>query len=122
LNNDDSELDLKDCCSGMRIDEVDFEVDVVARRGYQLFAFACTTTKTKKETKLKLFEVYVRARQLGGDEARIALVCSFPCAKLLQDELERDIDAEGRIKVFGQGSLDSLKPAIGRWIKEQSRI
>src|SRR5216684_6429546 len=52
-----------------------FEFDVAAMRGYQLFALSCTTSAEKGLCKHKLFEAYVRARQMGGDEARVALVC-----------------------------------------------
>lgn len=52
-----------------------FEFDVAFLRGYQLFGISCTTSANYKECKQKLFEAQLRATQIGGDEARIALVC-----------------------------------------------
>ncbi|MGB7712169.1 MAG: DUF1887 family CARF protein [Microcoleus sp.] len=54
-----------------------FEFDVAFLRGYQLFAISCTTSADHKLCKQKLFEAHLRAKQLGGDEARIALVCCY---------------------------------------------
>ncbi len=122
LNDGDADFDLKDCCRELRTNEVDFEVDVIARRGYQLFAFTCTTTKHKAQVKLKIFEVFVRARQLGGDEARIALVCAYPDPDALQAEIHSEFDSERRVRVFGQRDLKDLKAALAGWIKKQSHI
>ncbi|MEP7338651.1 MAG: DUF1887 family CARF protein [Acidobacteriota bacterium] len=128
LNEEIENLRLHDCCQAVKIDvndDQDFDLDVVALRGYQLFAFSCgvrSKPNDRGELKLKLFEAYVRARQLGGDESRVALVSTSPDPKSLQDELERDINSEGHIKVFGQKHLSNLKPLLGQWIKEQSRI
>ncbi|MGH9853910.1 MAG: hypothetical protein ACREBD_29045, partial [Blastocatellia bacterium] len=61
--------------------EVQFDLDVIALRGYQLFGFSCGTDRDDDKTggrgrlKHKLFEAATRARQLGGDEAGAALVC-----------------------------------------------
>ena len=52
-----------------------FEFDVAFTRGYQLFAISVSTTSIRELCKLKLFEAYLRARQMGGDEARVALIC-----------------------------------------------
>lgn len=120
LNDEDTDFDLKDCCREVRTNEVDFEVDVIARRGYQLYAFACTTTKHEAQIKLKIFEVFVRARQLGGDEARIALVCAHAEPESLQAEIHNEFDSEGRVRVFGQRHLKDLKAALAGWIKKQS--
>lgn len=101
--------------------EVKLELDVVAVRGYQLFVISCTAGKPeKKEMKKKLFEAYIRARQLGGDEARIALVCFFDDPNRLEKEMQRDFDTENRIKVFGKDELSKLSDQIKEWIEEQS--
>ena len=52
-----------------------FELDVVGLRGNRVFAVSCTTSRDLGECKLKLFEVAARARHLGGDLTRSALVC-----------------------------------------------
>lgn len=121
-------LELKDCCQGSKIavpGGTDFDLDVVALHSYQLFAFSCgigSNLDDKKYLKPKLFEVFVRARQLGGDEARVALVSNYPDPDGLQSEIRNEFDSEERIKVFGQPHLSDLKVAIACWIKEQSHI
>ena len=107
------------------IGETGFEFDVVAMRGYQLFAFSCGTARgggAKSELKRKLFEAVIRARQMGGDEACVALVCCHQDPAILQAETRNlflDPDDE-RIKVFGQPHLTHLKKHIEEWIKTQS--
>jgi hypothetical protein len=61
-----------------------FEFDVAFTRGYQLFALSVSTTSDRKLCKVKLFEAYLRARQMGGDEARIALICCTDVRILLK--------------------------------------
>lgn len=52
----------------------DFELDIVAVRGYQLFLISCTTSTSMSLCKEKGFEAYFRAKQIGGDEARVILI------------------------------------------------
>jgi hypothetical protein len=121
-----------------------FQFDVVAMRGYQLFAFSCTTESGSHENsemqrgifnsrlekgpgrgllKSKLFEVYMRARQMGGDEACAALVCcmSRDQATKLQAEVQRELIPEGRIRVFGREDLTDLTRSIADWVRKQSK-
>jgi hypothetical protein len=102
-----------------------FEFDVVSLRGYQLFAFSCTTTRDKGRERsllrLKLFEAYLRARQLGGDEACVALVCCSTDPVGMEYALRRDLDPEGRIRVFGIPHFADLASEFAQWIREQSR-
>jgi hypothetical protein len=98
-----------------------FEFDVIGMRGYQLFAFSCTTDPERGRVKFKLFEAFVRARQLGGDEARVALVCCDDDPDGLQQEMWRDVDPEGRIRVFGRNALIDLETQLLQWIQSQSR-
>ncbi len=97
-----------------------FEFDVAAMRGYQLFAFSCCTDADRGLLKLKLFEAYIRACQLGGDEARVALVCCSEDPEGLEHEMRRDVDPEGRIRVFGRKHLADLTMHIKSWIQSQS--
>jgi hypothetical protein len=53
----------------------EFEIDIALMRGPRLYVVSCTTDSTKKLCKSKLFEVAMRARQMGGDLARSAVVC-----------------------------------------------
>ncbi|HOJ62448.1 MAG TPA: hypothetical protein PK878_19380 [bacterium] len=52
----------------------EFEIDLALVWGYRLYVISCTTDTTLGMCKSKLFEVAMRARQLGGDLARSALV------------------------------------------------
>lgn len=97
------------------------ELDAAAMIGYQLFAFSCIANdKPKGETKKHLFEAYVRTRQLGGDEARTALVCLVESGDILRQELEREWDAEGKIKVFDRNDLKDLPAAFEQWFRTAS--
>jgi hypothetical protein len=134
LKNLSSKLGLHECWQNVETKDPRFDVDVVAIRGYQLFAFSCGTASNargeKSELKRKLFEVYFRARQIGGDEARVALICCTDDAIPLENEVRRDIDAlqaegatgrkEKRIRVFGRGDLPDLGQELESWITAQS--
>lgn len=116
-------------------ERVHFELDVAALRGYQLFAFTCTTDVDGMMTgrpKTKLMEGYVRAQQLGGDEARVGLVTLAKNAGDLQAQLRSGILPEHRVYVFGRSSLspkpeqdrsalDNLSRMLRWWIEQQSR-
>lgn len=99
----------------------DFQLDVVTMRGYQLFVFSCSTSTEKGLVKQKIFEAVLRARQLGGDEARVAVVC---CSKEpdLRDELN-DLFRQGGqlelIKVFMRDDLLSLPDKVCAWIASE---
>lgn len=101
-----------------------FEFDVVAMRGYQLFAISCTTGSKKSALKSKLFEAYVRARQMGGDEARVGLVCCAPKDKpdsspsAIQREIEESWDARGKVQVFGAEHLPDLPAYLKHWFTQ----
>ncbi len=112
-------LGLHEYAQNIETKEVQFEVDVVALRGYQLFALSCSTDEKKSSLKLKLFEAYVRARQLGGDEARVALVCCSDNPEKIEKEMRRDITGEGSIRVFGRRHLADLNTHIKNWIQSQ---
>lgn len=132
LQNCSEELELRDCCMNLELqipgeNEGGFEFDVVAIRGYQLFAFSCTTVGDSKGSrgllKHKLFELYIRARQMGGDEACAALVCCMEQRKAdrLEQEVRYDLGSEGRIRIFGREKLANLSGHIANWIHEQSK-
>lgn len=105
-----------------------FQLDVVAMRGYQLFALSCSTDAGKGRLKQKLFEAYVRARQLGGDEARVALVCGASTSSRdgspveIQREIAEAWDAEGKICVFGAEHIPKLPERLANWIRTASRV
>jgi hypothetical protein len=97
----------------------EFEFDVAFLRGYQLFAISCTTDSKPGLCKLKLFEAYRRAKQLGGDEARVALVC-FCCAgntKKVQNDFMAQVN-DPKVKVFGINDIASISEGLTTWIQE----
>jgi hypothetical protein len=101
-----------------------FELDVVATFGYQLFGFTCGTATgkgAKAELKLKLFEGLLRARQIGGDQARTALVCVHEDPDGLQAEARQQIDPDGQIRVFGLKHLKDLENELAHWIRSQRK-
>lgn len=122
-----------------RKNDIVIEFDVGFLRGYQLFFLSCSVTnpepmkedgtlneKRRKanrgKAKAKLLEAFVRAKQLGGDEASVALVCLFDGtqSKKLEQELQQTLGG-GRVKVFGRKHLLKLSKHLECWIKEQSR-
>jgi hypothetical protein len=132
LGNLAGNLQLHEYAQNIETQEVQFDLDVIAIRGYQLFAFSCSTDTEevkggKERLKTKLFEAFVRVSQLGGDEARAALVCCSDRPDELQREMQRDIDpeghfkvdSEGRIKVFGRKDFVDLVGNLSKWIQSQ---
>lgn len=122
-------IDIHESAMSFHIDDPDnrddrydrFEFDVAFMRDYQLFALSCTTAGDKSTCKQKLFEAHVRAKQLGGDEARVALVC----LNTNPDRIKRDLEAtvrDNKIAVFGCNDLKLNKFAkkMTQWIKDNS--
>jgi hypothetical protein len=95
----------------------EFQLDVAAIIGYQLFAISCMASKDKDKCKEHLLEVAVRARQIGGDEARIGLVCCYPNPGALEEEINEAWFTEGRVKVFGMKDLPELPIRLQNWFK-----
>lgn len=94
-----------------------FQVDVAAIRGYQLHFITCWSGNNKLTAKSKLFEAFTWARQIGGDEARAALVCMSEDPQSIQDEVAQVMQAEGRVKVFGRRDLEKLNQHLADWFK-----
>lgn len=97
-----------------------FEFDVAFTRGYQLFAISVSTTSDRKLCKVKLFEAYLRARQMGGDEARVALVCCTNEPDSLKAEIANSLD-DKKIAVFGRNDLENLSTKIEQWIQQNDK-
>jgi Domain of unknown function (DUF1887) len=95
-----------------------FELDIAFIKGYQLFAISCTAKSKKSDCKEKLFEAYLRAKELGGDEARVALVCCYDDPQEIEDELARFGTRDPKVKVFGRSHLAKLDEAIAEWVDE----
>jgi hypothetical protein len=95
----------------------EFQIDVTLVRRHRLYVISCTTDTKTGLCKSKLFEAAMRARQLGGDLARSALVCLLHGTDLkvaFVDQLRNDVadvwNAPNTPQVFG---LDDLKEWAG---------
>lgn len=97
----------------------DFEIDVALVRGYQLFGISCTTDKSKRLCKSKLLEVYARAEQLGGAEARVGLISFYPKPAELTREVDGLVNAR-RLKIFGREDLPQIGERLAEWIRTSS--
>ena len=82
-----------------------------------MFAISCTTDATPHLCKLKLFEAYERARNMGGDETFVGLICLVKDARKLEKKMGRSWDATGKIKVFGRDDLHKLREKLIKWFK-----
>ncbi|SKB11344.1 conserved hypothetical protein [Planktothrix sp. PCC 11201] len=94
-----------------------FQFDVAFMRGYQFFAISCTTSSIVDVCKEKLFEAYVRARQLGGSEARVILVCFNKKPEIIADTF-LSLIKDQKIAVFGRKDIKNLSKAIEKWIEK----
>jgi len=101
--------------------KTNFQIDNIMINGYQLIGISCTTSIIKAECKNKGFEIILRTRQIGGEEARAILITisSKNQTDVLQEELELDTGGSENILVLG---IDDLKPQffhekIGDFIK-----
>ncbi|CAG0979978.1 hypothetical protein ANRL3_02071 [Anaerolineae bacterium] len=97
-----------------------FELDITFTIGYQLYAISCIATDDKPDAKEHWMEIFVRARQIGGDEARIGLVTCYDDPARVQKEIERKWDAAGKLRVFGRGDLGNLKSEMETWLEQAS--
>ena len=96
-----------------------FQVDVVGLRANRLYVISCTTSLGKErwdKCRSRLFEVALRARQLGGDLARPALVC------LLDGQLSPDTDPadlESNVRASWEQAPNQLRvfglPDVRAW-------
>lgn len=93
----------------------EYDVDIGVIHGYRLYAISCTTDDDKGMCKLKLFEAYERARNMGGDEARVGLICLNDNPKALEKQVWRSWDAEGKVRVFGRSDMSKLKDQLSKW-------
>ncbi len=89
-----------------------FQIDVAVVRGHRLYVISCTQFTKLADCKGKLFEVSMRARQLGGDLARSAVVCLLngsdakgPYVDQLRHDVEDIWDAPNTPEVFGYDDL-----------------
>ncbi len=92
------------------------EFDVAAMKGYQLFIFSCTTSTKRHLNKKKLIDIFMRARQIGGDEAQVALVGGYADTEgLLREVNEEWLIPQDMIRVFGPQDWPDLQDKITAW-------
>jgi hypothetical protein len=101
--------------SAKNSEDREFEADVLALRGYQLFYLSCYSGSDFKTAKLKLFEAMLRAAQLGGDEAKFALVGCIDQQADLRRQVEANWQKSGQVEVFGRDSLPRLSDKLKEW-------
>jgi hypothetical protein len=101
----------------------EFELDLAATIGYQLFAMSCRAAEKKPLAKEHLLEVVTRAGQLGGDEARFAAItlCDDDKVKELEEEVSQEWDAKGKIRVFGRSHISDLSTHLLKWLREANQ-
>lgn len=101
---------------GRLLEKYNFEIDVMALRGYQLHVISCYTGSERKAMcKQKLFEAFTRAQQLGGDQGRAALVCCSDDPLTVEREVAQDWDLKDQVKVFGRKDLLTLGAEFQKW-------
>lgn len=94
-----------------------FEFDVAATQGYRLYGISCTTAGKEALCKSKLVEAFHRARQLGGDEARVALVCgSDDPNKVHAGFTSSNYVSPNAVRVFGKQSWKTLARDLKEWM------
>ncbi len=96
--------------------KVKLEVDIAVIRGHRAYFISCTTDTTKGLCKSKLFEVAVRARQLGGDLARAALVslADPSTVSALQSEIDDMWESSNKPRVFGLSDVRTWSDCEGK--------
>ena len=96
-------------------DSPEYDIDIGVMQGYRLYAISCTTDADPGMCKLKLFEAYIRARNMAGDEACVGLVCMADKPENLQRQVVRSWDAEGKVRVFGRRDMPDMIDRMAEW-------
>lgn len=84
-----------------------FELDLIMINGYHLTGISCTVSSDKKQCKLKGFEIILRVKQIGGDEARAILITRLDKdqTRTIQEELAYETGNKDNILVLGVKDL-----------------
>ncbi|MDZ4711292.1 MAG: hypothetical protein SGI89_03095 [bacterium] len=102
-------------------DKLNFELDILLMNGYQLYGISCTTSDKIGMCKSKGFEILLRTKQIGGDEAKSVLISRLTEENVdkLQLELETDTGGTGNILILGKKDLkkDVLIKKIKKFLK-----
>lgn len=86
------------------------EIDVIAIKGYKLYYFTVTTKAKIKDCKQKAFEGIFRARQLGGEHAKVVAVNMMPYETYKDDDENYNRKLEADLKSFKaeSGEIDII--------------
>lgn len=88
----------------------DFEMDVVAVRGYRVFLFSCTVDDKSYLVKSKLFEAANRTDRIAGEHARAAMLCLHQHPqKVLQTVQEEHWPGYDTLRLFGEKHVKGAK-------------
>lgn len=91
------------------------EADVAGIRGYQIRFISCYTGHSTQTSTHKLMESFLRARQIGGDEACAALICMSEDPKSIEDDVANAWQEKDRVRVFGRAELQELDKYLNEW-------
>ena len=88
----------------------DFEMDVVAVRGYRLFLFSCTVDDKDYLVKSKLFEANNRTVRIGGEHACAAMVCLHKSPQLVLQTVQAEHwPGYDTLRLFGREHIKGEK-------------
>ncbi len=97
--------------------DFDIQADVAAMRGYQLHFISCYSGDSTQNSTFKLIEAIMRARQVGGDEARAALICMSDTPQSIGADVAQTWRKD-RVRVFGRRDLPHLPQGLGEWFSQ----
>lgn len=106
---------------GKKTKEKDFEVDILVLMGNRVVLISCTTSDDEKKCKQKFFEVIFRAQQIGGDYAKVILVCCLPDdrRKKFEEDLESfDSSYYKSSKIFYENDLKEVDNKLKEYFKQ----
>jgi len=83
-----------------------FQIDVVLVKGYQLIGISCTTSDKKALCKGKGFEIFMRTRQIAGEESRAILITRLEEAEKIKVQQELEVDTGGKKNILVLGAED----------------
>ncbi len=113
---------LHDCGRNLRINRpMNIEADVAVMRGYQLHLISCYSGSENSRARLKLFEVFTHARNLGGEAARAALISCVSDPVYIKKQVGQLLGDDRQVEVFGRDDLKDLKPKLKRWFDSGAR-
>jgi hypothetical protein len=81
-----------------------FQIDVVLVKGYQLIGISCTTSDKKALCKGKGLEIFMRTKQIAGEESRAILITRLKEAEKIKVQQELEIETGGKNNILVLGA------------------